>query len=71
VNQPARCTDEVCITCSDSAIPVRILALLPGDMAEAETAAGVQEISIALVDAGPGDVVLVHASEAIAVQERT
>jgi hydrogenase maturation factor len=71
MSEPGRdCSDEVCITCSDTAVPVRIRALLPGDMAEAETAAGLEEISVALVDAKAGDVVLVHAREAIAIQER-
>lgn len=71
MSQPAdHCSDEVCITCADAAVAVRIRVLLPGAMAEAETAAGLEEISVALVDAGPGDVVLVHAREAIAVQER-
>lgn len=71
ISEPGQhCSDDVCITCADSAVPVRIRALLPGDMAEAETPAGPEEISVALVDARPGDVVLVHAREAIVVQER-
>jgi hydrogenase expression/formation protein HypC len=71
MSQPGRdCSDEVCITCSDTAVPVRIRALLPEDMAEVETSAGREEISVALVDVKAGDVVLVHAREAIAVQER-
>jgi D-sedoheptulose 7-phosphate isomerase len=57
----------VCITCSDEALPVRITELRPDDLALVATEAGtLEEISIALVDAEVGDVVLVHAKEAIA-----
>ena len=62
------CTDEVCITCSDQAIPVCITQLCPNDLALASTEDGtVEEISVALVDVGVGDVVLVHAGEALTV----
>ena len=58
---------EVCITCSDSAVPVTVTALLDDGLAVVDTGAGTEEeISIALVDAAVGDVVLVHAGEAIA-----
>ncbi len=60
---------EVCITCSDMAVPVTILEVLPDGLAMVDTGAGAgteEEISIALVDATVGDVVLVHAGEAIA-----
>jgi hydrogenase expression/formation protein HypC len=63
---PAHCEGEVCITCSDEAVPVRITELRPDEIALVETEAGTfEEVSIALVDAGLGDVVLVHAKEAI------
>lgn len=65
--ESAHCDGEVCITCSDSAVAVRVLALLPADLAVVETEAGPEEVSVALVEARPGDVVLVHAKEAIAV----
>jgi hydrogenase expression/formation protein HypC len=61
------CTEEVCITCSDVAVPVRIVRLLPHGLALADTGRSVEEISVALVDAAPGAVVLVHAKEALAV----
>lgn len=64
------CHDEVCVTCSDVAVAVRVRELLAGDLAVVDTDAGPEEVSVALVDAGPGDVVLVHAKEAIAVVER-
>ncbi|GAA0403302.1 hypothetical protein Acor_33480 [Acrocarpospora corrugata] len=58
---------DVCVTCSDVAIPVRVLRLLDDGLAVVETESGPEEISVALVDAQPGDIVLVHAKEAIAV----
>jgi hydrogenase maturation factor len=61
------CHDDVCITCSDVAVPLRIVELLDDGLAVVDTGAGREEISVALVAAGPGDVVLVHAKEAIAV----
>ena len=62
------CTDDVCITCSDAAVAVTVLEVRPAGLALVETGAGPpEEVSIALVDAGVGDVVLVHAGEAIAV----
>jgi hydrogenase expression/formation protein HypC len=64
------CAAEVCITCSDVAIPVRIRALLDAQLAQVDTEAGPEEVSVALVEAGPGDLVLVHAKEAIAVVEK-
>ena len=61
------CTDDVCITCSDAAVAVTVLEVRPGGLALVDTGAAPEEVSIALVDAGVGDVVLVHAGEAIAV----
>jgi hydrogenase maturation factor len=63
----AECVDEVCLTCSDAAVPVVVERLLGDDLALVDTGSGTEEISIALVDAEPGDTVLVHAKEAIAV----
>jgi hydrogenase expression/formation protein HypC len=64
------CHDEVCITCSDSAVEVTVRELLDGDLAVVDTDAGPEEVSVALVEVGPGDHVLVHAKEAIAVVGR-
>ena len=61
------CTDEVCITCSDTAVQVTVLRLLNDDLAMVDTGAGEEEVSVALVRAAVGDTILVHASEAIAV----
>jgi hydrogenase maturation factor len=64
------CTADVCITCSDVAVAVRVSEVLPDGLAMVETEAGPEEVSIALVEARPGDVVLVHAKEALSVVER-
>ena len=61
------CYDDVCITCSDEALPVTILEVLPDELARVDTGQSIEVVSIALVDAGVGDVILVHAKEAIAV----
>jgi hydrogenase expression/formation protein HypC len=65
------CHDDVCITCSDVAVVVRVRELRGDGLAVVETEAGPEEVSVALVDVAPGDVVLVHAKEAIAVVERS
>ncbi|MEV4162176.1 HypC/HybG/HupF family hydrogenase formation chaperone [Nonomuraea dietziae] len=61
------CHEEVCLTCSDEAVPVTVLRLLEDGMAEVDTGQGREEVSVALVEARAGDTVLVHAKEAIAV----
>lgn len=66
----AQCHDEVCITCSDTAVAVTVLRLLGDGLAVVDTGAGQEEVSVALVSAGPGDTILVHAGEAIGVVGR-
>ncbi|HUD38716.1 MAG TPA: HypC/HybG/HupF family hydrogenase formation chaperone [Streptosporangiaceae bacterium] len=61
------CTGDVCITCSDTAVPCMVVTLLEDDLAIVDTSAGPEEVSVALVQAAVGDTVLVHAGEAIAV----
>jgi hydrogenase expression/formation protein HypC len=63
----APCHDDVCITCSDTAVQVTIVRLLGDDLALADTGSGEEEVSVAFVSARAGDTVLVHAGEAIAV----
>jgi hydrogenase expression/formation protein HypC len=75
IEYPARpqadhCPGDVCITCSDTAVPGTVLTLLEDDLAIVGTSAGPEEVSVALVQAAVGDTVLVHAGEAIAVIER-
>ena len=64
------CHGDVCITCSDEAVAVRIVELLADDLAVVDTGSGMEEVSVALVSAGIGDEILVHAKEAIAVLGR-
>ena len=61
------CYGDVCITCSDEAIPVTIVELLDDDLASVDTGQTLEVVSVALVDAKVGDTILVHAKEAIAV----
>jgi hydrogenase expression/formation protein HypC len=64
---PLECIDDVCITCSDMAVEVTVVRLLEDQMALVDTGAGQETVSVALVSAGVGDTILVHAREAIAV----
>jgi hydrogenase expression/formation protein HypC len=64
------CHGEVCITCSDQAVTVRVVELLPDGLAVVDTGSSREEVSVALVTAGVGDEILVHAKEAIAVLGR-
>src|SRR5258708_17911435 len=61
------CYGDVCITCSDEAIPVTIVELLADDLANVDTGQSIEVVSVALVDAKVGDTILVHAKEATAV----
>jgi hydrogenase expression/formation protein HypC len=61
------CHDDVCVTCSDAAVAVTVVELLDDELALVDTGVSREEVSVALVDAGVGDTVLVHAKEAIAV----
>jgi hydrogenase expression/formation protein HypC len=61
------CVGDLCITCSDTAVEVRVVRLLDDAMAVVSTGAGEETVSVALVSAGVGDTILVHAQEAIAV----
>jgi hydrogenase expression/formation protein HypC len=72
VAAPARaavseCYGDVCITCSDEAVPVRVVRLLGDGMALVDTGVSEEEVSVALVDAEVGDTILVHAKEALTV----
>jgi len=67
VSSVPECHDDVCITCSDTAVAVTIVRLLDDGLAIVDTGAGQEEVSVALVRAAAGDTVLVHAKEAIAV----
>lgn len=65
------CAERVCVTCGDTAIEAVVVGLLDGGLAEADLGDGrLEEVSVALVEARPGDRILVHAGEAIAVTGR-
>jgi hydrogenase expression/formation protein HypC len=61
------CHDDVCITCSDQAVQVKIRKMLDDDMAIVQVQGHEETVSVALVEAREGDTILVHAKEAIAV----
>jgi hypothetical protein len=61
LTEPAECTDEVCITCSDEGRLGEVVG--PGRV---RTASGVEDVATLLVDpVAPGDLLLVHAGTAI------
>jgi hydrogenase expression/formation protein HypC len=70
VSSAAACSRDPhgCITCGDQAITMRVIEVDEARaLALCETADGARSrVEIALVDAGPGDDVLVHAGTAIA-----
>jgi hydrogenase expression/formation protein HypC len=49
------------------AVEVTVVRLLEDQMAVVDTGSGEETVSVALVTAGVGDTILVHAREAIAV----
>jgi hydrogenase expression/formation protein HypC len=65
------CHDGVCITCSDTAVEVTVVELLEHELAVVDTGSTREEVSVALVEAGVGDRILVHAGEAIARLEKS
>jgi D-sedoheptulose 7-phosphate isomerase len=67
VLQTPAATGHHCITCSDEAVEVVVVELMADGLARVDTGTGMEEISVALVDAAVGSRVLVHAGEAIAV----
>ena len=64
------CHDDVCITCSDTAVEVTVVRLLDDGLAVVDGGQGEEEVSVALVEARAGDTILVHAREAIAIVGR-
>lgn len=59
---------EVCVTCADRAVAARVVELGEDGMALVDTGSGLERVSVALVDARPGTIVLVHAGTAIGVR---
>jgi hydrogenase expression/formation protein HypC len=58
-------TNGVCITCGDQALPGRVVALLEDGLARVDVAGVGEEVSVELIGAAVGDLVLVHAKVAI------
>jgi hydrogenase maturation factor len=55
-----------CVTCADDGAPMRVVRVNEQGLALCEDACGKRyTVEIALVDAGPGDEVLVHAGVAL------
>jgi hydrogenase expression/formation protein HypC len=63
----SRCEGPSCVTCSDATVPGRVVELRAGGLALVERPGEMELVSVALVEAGPGDTVLIHAGEAIGV----
>ncbi|MFV0461895.1 MAG: HypC/HybG/HupF family hydrogenase formation chaperone [Nostocoides sp.] len=66
--EDAECTDEVCITCSDDAVPAEVISGPQGPLGlvEVRTPGGMEQIDTSMVgEVLPGDLVLVHAGTAI------
>ncbi|MGH7908077.1 MAG: HypC/HybG/HupF family hydrogenase formation chaperone [Candidatus Binataceae bacterium] len=61
----AKCHEDVCITCADQALEARVIELLPENLARVSVGGEIEVVSVALIDAGPGDRLLLHAGEAI------
>ena len=61
------CDANHCITCGDDGVPMRVVRIDGGrGLALCEDAAGARSsVEIALVDAAPGDTLLVHAGTAL------
>ena len=65
-------TEADCITCGDLAVTGRVTELLGQGMATAEVGGLTESVSVELVDAHVGDLLLVHARVAIGkFDERT
>jgi hydrogenase maturation factor len=61
---------NTCLTCGDVAIPMRVVRTGDDGLADCVTEDGrTSQVELALVDAGPGDEVLVHACVAIQLLE--
>ena len=70
---PAPCVEEHCITCSDEGVAMRVVAVDGArGLALCEETEGTRAtVEIGLVDAAPGDRLLVHAGTALVRLEAT
>jgi hypothetical protein len=66
--EPAACTEEVCVTCSDEGRPGEVVtpAIGPFGAALVRTSDGEEQVDVTLVgDVRPGDLLLIHAGSAL------
>jgi hydrogenase maturation factor len=62
------CASTHCITCSDEAVAATVVELLPDGFGRVEVGgAATETVCLDLVDACPGDTVLVHAGVALEI----
>ena len=61
------CDDDHCVTCSDEAVPLRVVRLAPGRIALCD--GGVEVMTDLVGEVAVGDELLVHAGVAIARTE--
>ena len=65
-----RCTEEICITCSDEGRLAEVVATGPGYQARVRTPGGIEVIDTTLIGTPqPGDLVVVHAGSAVTLIE--
>jgi hypothetical protein len=70
--EPAACTNEVCITCSDEGRLGEVVAIGADGRAEVRTPDGLEAVDTTLIEpARPGDLVLIHAGLALALVDRS
>jgi hydrogenase expression/formation protein HypC len=65
----SQCEHIHCIMCADEAVTARVIALLPDNLVRAEVHGKFEIVSVMAVDAVEGDLLLVHAGEAISKVE--
>ena len=72
LEEPAACTDEVCITCSDEGRLVEVVELGPDNTAVVLAQGHRETVDTTLVGHSiPGDLLLVHAGTAITALDET
>jgi len=70
--ESAKCTEEICVTCSDEGRLGEIVSVLAHGQARVRTPAGLEAVDTTLIDEPrPGDLVLIHARTAVTLLEAT
>lgn len=55
-----------CVRCTEQPVLAQVIELLPAHFALVDTATGLEEVSLSMIDARIGDFVLIHAGEVVA-----